>query len=272
MLANHHLETLKPFERFSRSALRQVRVVLTDIDDTLTRNGLLPSASLEGMEQLAAIGIRVIPVTGRPAGWCDHIARMWPVDAVIGENGAFYFSYDRTSRKMLTHFIKEEEERHRDRTRLETLRDRVLAEIPQAAMASDQNYRVADIAIDFCEDVAPLAEKEINRIVEILTEGGATTKVSSIHVNAWFGEYDKLTTARLCLPHLFGMDVYNSQSEIIYLGDSPNDSPMFAAFENSIGVANVRNYKMPHNPSWVTRHESANGFLEVVSALLSAQR
>lgn len=261
---------MRPFEEFSPASLRQIQFVLSDIDDTLTHDGRLPSSSLEGMERLSALGIRVIPVTGRPAGWCDHIARMWPVDAVIGENGAFYFSYDRAAREMRRHYAKGIEERHADGLRLEALAEKVLSEVSGAALASDQAYRVADLAIDFCEDVRPLKPQDIKRIVSILTEGGATTKVSSIHVNAWFGEYDKLTTTRLCLRSLFGMDPLNNQSRVIYMGDSPNDAPMFAAFENGVGVANVLKFSMPHAPSWVTRGESARGFHEVVSAILAA--
>lgn len=265
-------EVMQPFEEFSPACLRQVQFVLSDIDDTLTHDGGLPSKSLEGMEQLSALGIRIIPVTGRPAGWCDHIARMWPVDAVVGENGAFYFSYDRVARNMRCYYSKSADERRADRLRLEALAEKVLSEVPGAALASDQAYRVADLAIDFCEDVSALPERDIERIVAILSEGGATTKVSSIHVNAWFGEYDKLTTTRLCLRDLFGMDPLNHQSRIIYMGDSPNDAPMFAAFENGIGVANVLNFSMPHSPAWITRGESAKGFREVVSAILAAHQ
>jgi HAD superfamily hydrolase (TIGR01484 family) len=271
MISSHKHLKMRPFRDYPVAKLKQIQMVLSDIDDTLTKDGKLPASSLKAMEDLSMAGVRVIPVTGRPAGWCDHIARMWPVDAVIGENGAFYFSYDRVARKMRSHYVKAAAERARDRKRLHELEVKILETIPGAALASDQLYRIADLAIDFCEDVPPLPSEEVRRIVEILTAGGATTKVSSIHVNAWFGEYDKLTTTRSCLRNLFGMEPLHHQSSIIYMGDSPNDSPMFACFENSIGVANVRNFNMPHFPKWVTAGESADGFLEVASALLIAR-
>src|SRR5579863_7817278 len=83
-----------PFHEFPPARLRKIRFVLTDMDDTLTFRGRLQSATYAAMEDLRSAGIVVVPVTAAPAGWCDLIARMWPVDAVIGENGGFYFRRD----------------------------------------------------------------------------------------------------------------------------------------------------------------------------------
>jgi HAD superfamily hydrolase (TIGR01484 family) len=131
---------------------RRVEVVLTDIDDTLTLHGRLPAIAYTAMERLADAGIKVIPITGRPAGWCDHIARMWPVDGVVGENGAFWFRYDRGERKLRRRFLMDETTRRQNRCKLETLAREILAAVPGAALASDQLYREVDLAIDFCED------------------------------------------------------------------------------------------------------------------------
>src|SRR5690606_23016408 len=126
-----------------------VRIVLPDIDDTLTPEGRLPADAYAALERLEAAGIQVIPITGRPAGWCDHIARMWPVRAVVGENGAFYYAYDRSARRMKTHYWADTQTRAANRAQLNAIRDRVLREVPGTAVASDQDYRVADLAIDF---------------------------------------------------------------------------------------------------------------------------
>ena len=91
---------MNPFKTFPKETRQQIRYVLTDIDDTLTLDGKLPAVAYGAMERLQQNGIKVIPITGRPAGWCDHIARMWPVDGLVGENGAFYFYYDEKQRKM----------------------------------------------------------------------------------------------------------------------------------------------------------------------------
>ena len=84
---------MKPLAEMPIEARGRIRGVLTDLDGTLTTHGRLFAAAYTALERLRAAGLLVIPVTGRPAGWCDHIARMWPVDAVVGENGAFYFLF-----------------------------------------------------------------------------------------------------------------------------------------------------------------------------------
>ncbi|NIA70182.1 HAD-IIB family hydrolase [Pelagibius litoralis] len=262
---------MRPLADFPLAARRALRFVLADIDDTVTEDGRLPSASLAAMERLSAAGLHVVPVTGRPAGWCDHIARMWPVDAVVGENGAFYFAYDRTRRQMLQSFAKTPAERETDRQRLKRLRERILGAVPGAGIASDQDYRIADLAIDFCEDVAPLSKEDIGRIVAIFEDEGATAKVSSIHVNGWFGSYDKLSMTRRCLAERFGIDMEAARAEIVFAGDSPNDQPMFAYFENAIGVANVRDFDLATPPNWITRQRSAAGFQELADAILEAR-
>jgi len=95
-----------------------IRGVFCDIDDTLTTDGRLTARAYAALESLKAAGKLVVPVTGRPAGWCDHIARMWPVDAVVGENGAFYFQYDDKSRTMRKRFRDDEAVRMANRARL----------------------------------------------------------------------------------------------------------------------------------------------------------
>src|SRR5438105_8378548 len=133
---------------FPSEARRRIRFVLLDIDDTLTTEGRLSADAYAALERLSQHGLRVIPVTGGPAGWCDMIARFWPVDAVIGENGAFYFRYDHGSRVMTRHFWLSAEERETARRRLDTLAGEILAAVPGARLAADQAYRAADLAID----------------------------------------------------------------------------------------------------------------------------
>jgi hypothetical protein len=264
---------MKPFAEFIIPSMRKIQYVLTDIDDTLTLNGRLPSVVFVAMEKMQAAGIAVIPITGRPAGWCDHIARMWPVDGVVGENGAFYFRYDVGSRKMIRRYWKPENERRADRSRLDAILQHVLKTVPGSRVASDQAYREADLAIDFCEDVAPLTSAEIDRIVACFTEAGARAKISSIHVNGWFGDYDKLVMTDLMLAEVFSENLHDIKDRVMYFGDSPNDAPMFAFFSHSVGVANVRHFKgrMPHDPAWVTQHEGGLGFAEAVGLLLNGK-
>ncbi|MBF0279958.1 MAG: HAD-IIB family hydrolase [SAR324 cluster bacterium] len=263
-----------PLDQLIQKESIRIRGVLTDIDDTLTSRGRLTAEAYEAMERLQNNGFLVIPVTGRPAGWCDHIARMWPVDAVVGENGAFYFRYDHDLKKMHQRFLHDPTTRKENRQKLEILRNLILKEIPGTAVASDQNYREADLAIDFCEDVKPLSEEAVERIVQMFQENGATAKMSSIHVNGWFGEYDKLGMTRKLLAECFEVDLNASESEFVFVGDSPNDSPMFAFFSNSVGVANVARHqeKLLDAPKFISKKEGGAGFVEVADVLIRMKK
>jgi len=265
---------MQPLDDFPVPARRQIRGVFTDIDDTLTTDGKLTAAAYAALEGLRDAGFIVVPITGRPAGWCDHIARMWPVDAVVGENGAFYFRYDAAARRLLKRFLAPEAERTANRQRLAAVRDRILVAVPGAALASDQLYREADLAIDFCEDVPPLARADIDRILALFAEAGATAKESSIHVNGWFGQYDKLGMTRILLRECFAVDLDASRNEFLFVGDSPNDAPMFAFFPHAVGVANVADFadRMAVLPAYVTRGRCGAGFVELADALIAARK
>jgi len=266
-------QTMAPLAQFSAEQRRQIRGVFTDIDDTLTDGGKLGAAAYGALQQLKAAGLLVVPITGRPAGWCDLIARQWPVDAVVGENGALYFWHDEREKRLRQRFLQSDKEREAGRQKLQALRGRILREVPGAGVASDQPYRVADLAIDFCEDVPRLAAREIDRIVALFEEAGATAKVSSIHVNGWFGRYDKLAMTRIMMRERYDIDLDAMREHYVFVGDSPNDAPMFGFFPNAVGVANVRQFadRMVSLPRWITKASGGAGFVELAEALLQAR-
>jgi HAD superfamily hydrolase (TIGR01484 family) len=248
-----------------------VSFVLTDIDDTLTTDGRLHSDAYAALERLAHAGISVVPVTGRPAGWCDLIARFWPVAAVVGENGALYFRYDRKMRRMIRRFWAGPSEIERAREKLSLLAPKILAEVPGVAVSADQPYRVADLAIDYCEDVPPLPKRAAEQVVSIFEEAGAVAKISSIHVNGWFGDFDKLSTTKTLFSEQFGIDLDRDSSQIAFIGDSPNDAPMFGYFENAVGVANIKEFAqaLTSQPAYVTSAGSGAGFVEFAEHVLA---
>jgi len=262
----------KPIAQIPVSLCRGLRILFCDIDDTITSRGMLTSESFSALWRLHDAGIEVVPVTGRPAGWCDHIARMWPVAAVIGENGAFYYSYDRERRKMRRVSLIAEEERRKGREKLERVRKRVLQEVPASRIAADQQFRITDLAIDFCEDVLPpLSEDEIDRICSIIEEEGATYKISSIHINCWYGSFDKVSgVSRFLAERGQNLDSDEVQDSTAFIGDSPNDEPMFRAVRHSIAVANIRTFldRLGHLPAYITGRDSAAGFSEAVQVIL----
>lgn len=264
---------MRPLHELDLDRLSRCEAVLTDIDDTLTTDGQLPAAAYAALERLAQAGLKVVPITGRPAGWCDMIARMWPVAGIVGENGALYFSYDRAARVMRQRFFASTAERRANRAKLDALRDLILAEVPGAGIASDQLYREADLAIDFCEDVPALPEDQVQRILALFAEAGAVAKLSSIHVNGWFGDYDKLSMTRLFASDVLGLDIDTARDRVVFVGDSPNDGPMFKFFPLSCGVANVREFT-PGSfapPAFVAPSVGGAGFVEVADRILAAR-
>lgn len=265
---------MRPLSEFPVHQIQSIKYFLADIDDTITTEGRLTPDAYSALARLQETGLKVIPITGRPAGWCDHFARMWPIDAIVGENGAFYFRYDHADRTFKKRFSATEEQRVENRRRLDEVSQLIVREVNGSALASDQNYREADIAIDFCEDVTRLPEQDINRIVTLMEENGLTAKVSSIHVNGWIGEYDKLTMTKSLMAEEFDCDTEKEKEDFIFVGDSPNDQPMFGYFPNAVGVANLKNFEssLKMTPAYVTELEAGSGFVELVNALTSVRR
>ena len=254
----------------SKQQLNEVKIILTDIDDTLTTEGRLKSNAYTALENLSNSGFIVIPVTGRCAGWCDHIARMWPVNGVVGENGAFFFSYDHQSKKMQQTYCQTPKERKENHLALHEIKKTILKNVSGSALASDQDYRHTDLAIDFAEDVATLSSNKIKEIVTIAENAGAIAKVSSIHVNCWIGSHNKLSTSLTTLEQVFGVSNSNIQNEVLFIGDSPNDSMMFDYFNKSVGVANVMDFikELDKPPKYITQNHSGEGFVELADSLL----
>jgi HAD superfamily hydrolase (TIGR01484 family) len=262
---------MQPLATMPRDSTSRIHTLFADIDDTVTTHGKLTVEAYAALDSLQRAGIRVVLVTGRPAGWCDHIGRMWPVDAVIGENGAFYVWYEAAQRKLRTRHVYDEATRATNASRMLAVRDRVLREVPGTALASDQFCRLYDTAIDFCEDVPPLPESSVQKIVAIMESEGMTAKVSSIHVNGWFGDYDKLSMAKLLCTERFGFDLDAECERCIFAGDSPNDAPMFAYLPNAVGVANIKRFTLDHPPAYVTQAEAGAGFAELARFLIAAR-
>lgn len=262
---------MKPLVDFPLAARAAIRGVLCDIDNTLSSEGRITAEAYGAMQRLQQAGLLVIPVTGRPAGWCDHIARMWPVDGVVGENGAFYFRYDTTARKMQRHFADDADTRAHHRARLAQIGRDIIQAVPGAAIAADQPYRETDLAIDFCEDVSPLAQAAIDDIAARMVQHGLTTRVSSIHVNGWFGHYDKLSMSKILLREAFAVDLDAVREHYVFVGDSPNDASMFGYFPHAVGVANVADFgaRVKHLPAYITRLRCGAGFVETAAWLLA---
>ena len=264
---------MKNINDITRAECAGIRGLLFDIDDTFTLSGKLIPEAFSALWELHKHGMILAPITGRPAGWCDHIARMWPIDGVIGENGAFYYYYDHEKHKLRQRYIFTTEEVAGKRKEMESIKDEILKKIPGAGIASDQPFRIFDLAIDFREDVSELSEAEIDEICNIFKRHGAEYKVSSIHVNGWFGGYNKLSTTRLFLEERLSISWDEAVNTFIFVGDSPNDEPMFEAMKLTVGVANIQRFssKMKSLPRYVTNKSGGLGFAEMADIILESR-
>ncbi len=260
-----------PWSTCPPQRLRDVTGVLTDIDDTLTCNGAIVPAALAALQRLAEAGLPVIAITGRPMGWSEPFARAWPLRGIVAENGAV--ALFRRGEELCIEYAQDAATREAHRLRLHEAAQAVLREVPHARLATDSAGRVTDIAIDHGEH-AQLAQSDIERIVALLRERGMNATVSSIHINAWFGEHDKLSGARWIVRRLLGRELDEEAARWVYVGDSTNDQLMFGHFELSVGVANLMRFEaqLLTWPAYLTLGDRGAGFAEVADALIAARR
>lgn len=244
---------------------------MTDIDDTLTKGGAIEPAALEALHALAAAGLPVIAITGRPLGWSRPFAAAWPVAAIVAENGGVALIRD--GNRVVTEYAQDAPTRERNAERLAAALARVQAEVPGARPATDSAGRETDIAIDHAE-FARLDAAEIAAVVRAMQAEGLHATVSSIHVNGWIGEHTKLSGARWMLGRLYGRALDAEIDRWVYVGDSTNDQAMFQAFPRSVGVANLLHFadRLQHWPRWITAAERGAGFAELAKALIAGRR
>ncbi len=260
----------RPFSDCPDAALAAVAGVLTDIDDTLTHEGAIEPEALAALGALREAGVPVIAITGRPMGWSEPFAREWPIDAIVAENGAVALFMH--AGRLRIEYAQDEPTRKSNARRLTEAAQRVLREVPGATLARDSAGRVTDIAIDHSE-FAHLDEAAIGRVVALMRSEGMNATVSSIHVNGWFGDHDKLSGARWIVRRLFGRDVEAERASWLYVGDSTNDQLMFGHFPLSVGVANLMRFAAQLHtwPAWITEGERGHGFAQVARRLLDSR-
>lgn len=272
MSAGRGIAGPQPLAGMPVAVRRAIRGVLTDIDDTLTSDGRLGDAARRALGRLSAALLPVVAITGRPAGLCERVLRDWQIDAVVGENGGVWMRRDPRG-GFERHFEATAGERAVQRQRLLAIAGRIVAQVQGCALATDQPQRETDLAIDWAEHVTPLPHADVDRIVAMLRAEGLSTAVSSIHVHGWFGAHDKLATTRALFSHAWGIDLDAERERFVYVGDAPNDAPMFAFFPNAVGVANLRRFlaRIPTPPAYITAGEAGAGFAELVDTLLDVR-
>ena len=262
--------SVQAWARCDPRLLRDLRGVLTDIDDTLTTEGAIPMGVVAALSALRAAGLPVVAVTGRPMGWSLPIAAEVPLAAVVAENGAVALIAEHG--EVRVEYADSEPVRQANALRLRAAAERIVREVPGATLSRDAVGRVTDIAVDHAE-FAHLDPAQIEEVVAAMRAEGMTATVSSIHVNGWFGTHSKLSGADWIVRRLFARDLAAERDRWLYVGDSTNDEAMFAAFPLSVGVANLMDFadRLRQWPAFITTHDRGRGFVEVAEALLAAR-
>lgn len=268
-LDRHHTRP-RPLADWPAADRAAVRGVMTDIDDTLTRDGAIEPAALQALHDLADAGVPVVAITGRPAGWSEAFAMDWPVRAIVAENGAVALMRDGAS--LRTEFAQDETTRAHNAAQLRQVAARIVAEVPGARLAQDSAGRLTDIAVDHSE-FTQLPEPAMTQVVALMRDAGMTATVSSIHINGWFGTHSKFTGAQWMAWRLFHTDLLGELHCWAYVGDSTNDQDMFGRFPHSVGVANLLRFERELHtwPRYLAQAERGRGFAEVARAVLAAR-
>lgn len=261
---------LKPLSDWPVAARQGLMGVFTDIDDTLTTEGAISPSARQALADLHAAGLAVVPVTGRPIGWCLPFAGTWPVDAIVAENGAA--ALQAMAGHVHKHYQQDHATRVRNFTKMQAVVAQIRQDIPEARVSSDSPGRETDIAIDHSEHHT-LSELQIAQVVSQMHAAGMQATVSSIHINGWFGDHDKLSGARWIVRTLWGRDLDQEIDRWVYVGDSTNDQRMFEHFTHSVGVANIAHFlpQLSHFPRYITAQARGDGFAEVARAVLQAR-
>jgi HAD superfamily hydrolase (TIGR01484 family) len=270
---------MNPLSTWPQEHRRQIIGVFTDIDDTLTTEGAITPDALQGLHALKAAGLHVVAITGRPVGWSEEFALTWPVDAIVAENGSVALiknnkialqANEIEHKQLLKLYLQDTPARATHYAKMQTVLAHIERDIPGAQRSTDSPGRETDIAIDHSE-FTHLPPERIAQVVQLMQSEGMHATVSSIHINAWYGEHHKLQGARWITQQLYGRSLDAEMDKWAYIGDSTNDQLMFEAFTHSVGVANIERFvpQLAHLPRYVTLGERGAGFRQFCDALLA---
>ncbi|HEY6879177.1 MAG TPA: HAD-IIB family hydrolase [Polyangiales bacterium] len=256
---------MKSLAHLPVDAVRALFGVCFDVDDTVTTHGTLDPAAYAAMFALRAAGLKLLAVTGRPLGFAEIIARTWPVDAAVGENGAGFVA--RTGATLRFGYWDPVEVRITQQAQLARIQERVARELPDVHVSSDGWARRCDLAFDIGEQ-ASLPRTTVDALVMLIQEEGARTSVSSIHAHAQLGDHDKARGIALAARELW--DLHTVADEFLFVGDSGNDAAAFSCFALTVGVANVAHHldRLPTPPGYVTAASYGAGFAELAREIV----
>jgi len=269
---------VRPLTELTSAVATRLSGVVFDLDDTVLDHGALTEAAYSALFRMKGAGLRLIACTGRPAGWGELVQRQWPVHATLAENGAIGFVPDDAPEGGGTPRVKRldplpTDERAARRERLLELADELTTEFPSVELADDNPTRVSDVTLDIGE-FRHVPVEIVDAMAARAGERGVRTFRSSVHMHLTYDAADKASGALRLLHRHFGDDPTAARSRYAFVGDSQNDAGAFAAFDTSIGVANVRRCAghITVMPRYVAQQEMGQGFAEIAETLCALRR
>ena len=249
----------------SCAQLRDVRLVASDMDGTLTQQGHFTPTLLRALAQLAALDVALLIVTGRSAGWVQGVAHYLPIAGAIAENGGVFVAPDTGA---LTPLV-ELPDIPQHRQQLAAMFAQLQTEFPTLQTATDNAFRLTDWTFD----VSALSPQELHQMAERCRTAGWGFTYSTVQCHIRPAQQDKGRGLKRVWQQQFAE---LSAPQIVTVGDSPNDESLFDAslFPVSVGVANVQHYRdrLQHLPTFITPSPEVAGFHELVSAIAQARQ
>lgn len=254
---NH--SSLRPIDSYH---WENIRLVATDLDGTLTQGEKFDSKLFKALSKLSAVGIDILITTGRSAGWVQAIANYLPVVGAIAENGGLLY-WNNDPQPSLISISEIKIEQHRQQ--LEKVFKLLQTKFPQIRESLDNRFRLTDWTFDV-ENLSPTELEQIDYVCQ--SEGfGFTYSSIQCHIKPTY--QDKAYGLNKVIPQYFP-DL--KPSEMLTIGDSPNDESMFnqEEFPLSVGVANVRKYsdRLKYLPAYVTNKFEGEGFCELADLII----
>jgi HAD superfamily hydrolase (TIGR01484 family) len=259
---------MRPLSELETSRARGLVGILFDLDDTFLDAGVLTEKAYLALGRLSRAGLRLVAVTGRPSGWGEVMARQWPLDGVVTENGAV--ALYRVGGVTTKWEQADEATRRARRVRIAQAFDTLRQRFPEARMSDDTHARTSDIALDIGE-TQRVPSDVLTAIENAARELGLRTFVSSVHLHLTLDPFDKASGTIAFLRDRFGDDPTSARQRYAYIGDSSNDAACFFAFTTSFGVANVKESlsRLSVPPRYVAQAAKGAGFAEIADRILA---
>lgn len=257
---------MKPLS-MAKDELQNIRLIASDMDGTMTNNGVFSKELFAAFESLRSAKIRILLITGRSAGWVNGLASLLPIDGAIAENGGIFFPSNTESSGVEITALPNGRIHHRKLLR--NVFEALQREFPNIQEAADNCFRITD----WTYSVADLSSEDLSRMNSICSNLGWDFTYSNVQCHITPKGQNKANGLLQILQNYSQLST--DPNFVLTVGDSPNDESLFDSkcFPNSVGVSNIQRYieRLKHKPAFITSHPECDGFCEISSFITSSR-